>query len=266
MTRPVITLTTDFAEDFFTGVMRGVILGINPDARVVDLVHAIDPGDLRAGAFALLAGCRYFPKGSIHVAVVDPGVGSSRKILCAQTADYVFLAPDNGILSWALTREKDVTIHSVEERKFFLASVSSTFHGRDIFAPVAAHLSLGVKVADLGPEIAPDRIVRLEFPEPEPVEGGGLHGEILYVDRFGNCITNITVEHVEGFDAARVRVEIGPVHLQGLKRSYADGHPGTALALIGSAGFLEVATSGGNVAERFALHVGDPVVLTTASS
>jgi len=264
MSGPFITLTTDFAEDFFAGVIRGVIARINGDARVVDLTHAVSPGDLRAGAFALLAGCRWFPRGTVHVVVVDPGVGSGRKILCASTDDYCFIAPDNGILSWALTREKNVTIYSVEERRFFLEPVSATFHARDIFAPAAAHLTLGVRPEALGPALTRDRIVWIDFPEPVTGDKGELRGEVLYIDRFGNCITNLPAARVAELDPATLRIETGSLRLAGLRRSYADEPEGTALALVGSAGFLEIATSMGSVAERFRLEVGDPVTLSVA--
>ncbi len=264
MTTPTITLTTDFADDVFVGVMKGVIAGINPEARVIDLTHAIEPGDVRAAAFALMVSFDYFPAGTVHVVVVDPGVGSDRRILCARTANHLFLAPDNGALSWALQRETPLAIHSVENRTCFLEPVSHTFHGRDIFAPVAAHLALGVTPEELGPEMSPDDIVRVNFPEPRAVEGAGTEGEVLYIDRFGNCITNISAADLKDAEASSVRIEIASLRLEGLLTSYADAEPGTALALFGSTGFLEIAAARANAAERFGLNVGDAVVVTTA--
>jgi len=264
MSHPVITLTTDFSDDLFVGVMKGVIASINPEALVVDVTHAVRLGDVRAGAFALRVSAGYFPKGSIHVAVVDPGVGSARRILCVQTADYVYLAPDNGLLSWRLACEKVLAVRSVENARFFLRDVSRTFHGRDIFAPVAARLSLGVVPEDLGPELDPDHIVRIEFPKPGRPDAQTLRGEVLYVDRFGNAVTNLPATEFASVDPSRVRVEIASLCLTGLSRSYSDSPPGAALALLGSAGFLEIAASGANAAKQFGIKVGDAVRITFA--
>lgn len=256
-----ITLTTDFSEDMFAGVMKGVIANINPDARVIDITHGLKLGDIRSGAFVLMASCGYFPRGTIHVVVVDPGVGPSRRIVCAQTKDYIFLAPDNGILSWALTRHEPLEMRAVEKEKFFLDEVSMTFHGRDIFAPVAAHLSLGIKPNELGPEIDPGDVVSIEFPEPWLDDGGELQGEVLYIDRFGNCITNITRDDLGKLDPAKVRISSETLNVEGIHRSYSDVHPGTEVAVIGSTGFLEIAVSGGNASMRFGLRTGDEVTL-----
>lgn len=261
MSRPVITLTTDFSDDLFVGVMKGVIASIDPEALVVDVTHAIRLGDVRAGAFALMAAAGYFPKGTIHVGVVDPGVGSSRRILCVATADYVYLAPDNGLLSWRLEREKVLAVRSVENARFFLKEVSRTFHGRDIFAPVAARLSLGVVPEDLGPEVDLDGIVRLPFPKPSRPDAQALRGEVLYVDPFGNAITNLPASEFAGVDPGKVRVETASLCLTGLGRSYSDTPAGAALAIIGSAGFLEIAASGAHASRQFGLHVGDAVTV-----
>jgi len=263
MAESFITLTTDFSEDFFAGVMKGVIAGINPQAHVIDITHALALGDIRAGAFALMVSCAYFPPGSIHVVVVDPGVGSARRILCARTRRYLFLAPDNGILSWTLERDTAVDIHAVEERKFFLPAVSSTFHGRDVFAPVAAHLSLGTKVEELGPPVPPDAITRIEFPKPLRSDPKTLRGKVLYIDRFGNGITNISAQDVKDADPATARVDVLSSSIKGLSRSYVGALPGTALALLGSSGFLEIACSVGSAAKRLGLKVGENVTVMT---
>ena len=150
----LITLTTDFGtRDWFVGTMKGVILGIQPRARVVDITHEIGGGEVRAGAFALRASYSFFPQGTVHIAVVDPGVGSPRRALAVQTANYFFVGPDNGVLSFALMRERIKSIHALENEKYFLKPVSRTFHGRDIFAPVAAHLSRGVSIQTFGPRL-----------------------------------------------------------------------------------------------------------------
>ncbi len=261
MASPVISLTTDFGADLFVGVMKGVIAAINPDARVIDLTHAVPPGDVRAGAFALMAGAEYFPEGTIHAAVVDPGVGSSRRILCVQTREFVYLAPDNGLLSWCLEREEILAARSVENAQFFLGEVSRTFHGRDIFAPVAARLSLGVMIEDLGPEVKADHIARIPFPKPSRPDGATLAGEVLYIDHFGNAITNLPAAELAGADPARVRVEAGTLAISGLSQSYSEASPGAALTIIGSAGFLELAASGAGAAKQFGLRVGDVVTV-----
>ncbi len=161
----LITLTTDFGtRDWFVGTMKGVILSVAPRAAVVDLTQDIPPGDIRGGAFALLAGYRFFPKGTVHDAVVDPGVGKARKAIAVQTARYCFVGPDNGVLSLALANEKIQTIRSLENREYFLHPISRTFHGRDVFAPVAAHLSRGVPIQKLGRGLKD--FVRLDWPRP----------------------------------------------------------------------------------------------------
>jgi S-adenosylmethionine hydrolase len=185
----IITLTTDFGtHDWFVGTMKGVILGIAPRAAIVDLTHEIPAGDIRAGAFALAAGFRFFPKGTVHVAVVDPGVGGARKAIAVQTSNYLFVGPDNGVLSLALAREKIKSVHSLGNANYFLRPISHTFHGRDIFAPVAAHLSRGTPMHKFGP--ARKDFIRLPWPQPR-VRRGCIEGEVVFIDRFGNAITNI---------------------------------------------------------------------------
>jgi len=182
----LITLLTDFGmKDWFVGAMKGVILSLQPRATVVDITHEIPTGDVRAGAFALAASYWLFPRGTIHLAVVDPGVGSQRKAIAVRTTDYVFLGPDNGVLSWALARQKVRAIHALENEHYFLRNVSRTFHGRDIFSPVAAHLSRGVSIKRLGPPLLDFQ--RLEWPEPRQRKGR-IEGQVVYIDRFGNAI------------------------------------------------------------------------------
>jgi S-adenosylmethionine hydrolase len=262
MSAPVITLTTDFAEDLFVGVMKGIILGISPEANVVDLTHGIPPGNVRAGAFALMVSCRHFPTGSIHVVVVDPGVGSSRKILCVRTKRYTFLAPDNGILSWVLARQKPLEVRAVENDEYFLDEISMTFHGRDIFAPVAAHLSLGLATEEVGPKMPVDEIVTINFPVPRRERSRRLFGEVVYVDRFGNCITNVGPEDIADMNPHRVWIETSTVGVEGLSGSYADVTRGRPLGVLGSSGFLEIAVAGGSASERFGLKVGDAVTVS----
>lgn len=247
-----ITLLTDFgAQDWFVGTMKGVILGIAPRTTIVDIAHEIPPGDIRAGAFALAASCGYFPKGTIHMAVVDPGVGSSRKAIAVQTADYLFVGPDNGVLSFALAKQKIKSVRRLENEKYFLRPVSRTFHGRDIFAPVAAHLARGVSIHKLGSE--QKKVVRLRWPEPrETLEG--IEGEIVYVDRFGNAITNIESAWLRSDE--NIEVLAGRKRLCAMRPFYQSAPSGEAVAVPGSSGFLEIAVNGDSAAEKLRLKTG----------
>ncbi len=239
--------------------MKGVILGINPRARLVDLTHEIPPGDIRAGAFALRASSRFFPKGSVHVAVVDPGVGSSRKAIAVKTADYWFIGPDNGVLSWALAREKVLAVHELSNEAYFLRPVSRTFHGRDIFAPAAAHISRGVSVRKLGPVL--DDFVRLPWPEPGRA-GDELTGEVVYVDRFGNAITNLEIAHLEALGGPTgLIVARGSKLFCSAADSYSAVPAGSAVAVIGSSGLLEIAVFGGNASRELRLPVGASIAV-----
>jgi S-adenosyl-L-methionine hydrolase (adenosine-forming) len=250
----LITLTTDFGtRDWFVGSMKGVILGVNPQAVVVDITHEIPPGNIRAGAFALAASCRCFPRNSVHVAVVDPGVGNQRAAIVVKTSDYCFVGPDNGILSLALAREKVLEIWQAENENYFHQPVSHTFHGRDIFAPVAAHLTHRVLMDSLGPPLKD--YVKLDWPKPQSV-GELLRGEIVYIDHFGNAISNIESPEKS---AGTVRV---PDKVQcDLKKFYQEVPAGQPLAVLGSTGYLEIAVNGGNAAQTYSLKLGDPVEL-----
>ncbi|HUI07071.1 MAG TPA: SAM-dependent chlorinase/fluorinase [Verrucomicrobiae bacterium] len=248
----IITLTTDFGgRDWFVGSLKGVILGVNPEVTVVDITHEIPAGDVRAAAFALRASYRCFPNNTVHVAVVDPGVGSSRAAIGVRTARYVFVGPDNGVLSFALAGETDVEIRRLDNDAYFRKPVSHTFHGRDVFAPVAARLTQNVPFDSLGERLTD--CVRLDWPRPG-TEGGRIRGAVICIDHFGNAITNIELPR-QG--ASRVCV---PDKVQcAVRRFYQDGPPNQPLALMGSSGFLEIAVNGGNAARMFALTCGDPV-------
>lgn len=253
-----ITLTTDFGtRDWFVGTMKGVVPGINPRAAIVDITHEVPAGDVRAGAFALMAACRYFPKGTVHVAVVDPGVGSQRRAIAMQTGNYIFVGPDNGVLSWALAREKIKTIRQLENPKYFLKTISLTFHGRDIFAPVAAHLSRGVSLQRLGRELKD--FVRLPWPGPTK-DRGEICGEIIHIDHFGNAITNIGADLVPG-SGKTVCEAMGKQKVRcTLQEFYGAVTVNAPVAVIGSSGFLEIAVNGGSAAQRFGLKIGDTVI------
>lgn len=257
----IISLTTDFGlEDWFVGTMKGVILGINPEARLIDITHSIPPGNIPAAAFALAASYRFFPKGSVHLAVVDPGVGSLRRAVAVQTQNHFFVGPDNGLLSWALRQERIRAIHSLENPDCFLRSVSATFHGRDIFAPVAAHLSRGIGIQRLGPRLR--KLTPIAWPEPRRV-GQVTEGEVVYVDRFGNAITNIQKRQIANRARHPISVCLGGRRLCGLGEYYQAAAPGTPVAVFGSSGFLEIAVNAGNAARLFAIHIGQTVRLVS---
>jgi S-adenosylmethionine hydrolase len=256
----IITLTTDFGlRDWFVGTMKGVILGIAPQAQIIDITHDIAPGDVRAGAFALAAAARFFPRGTVHVAVVDPGVGSDRSAIVVQTRDGLFVGPDNAVLSLAVAGATSVRVHRLEDKRWFLKSVSQTFHGRDVFAPVAAHLSNGVSVARIGPRT--DEMQRLEFPEPSCVRNRWT-GCVVYIDRFGNAITNLPADlpifRTATWVHVRVRNSKSGIPVCSFYEAVRKGRP---VAVVGSSGFLEIAVNGGNAATALRLAVGDPVVL-----
>lgn len=242
-----ITLLTDFGlQDGYVGAMHGVIKSICPQASIIDLTHQVPPGDIDAGAFLLETHSRYFPAGTVHVAVIDPGVGSKRRILIAKTEKYAYIAPDNGLLSF-LADAPGVRFRAATERSFWLPQVSSTFHGRDIFSPLAAHLAKGVPVDKLGPSV---RRIQRRAPAEAAIFGDRIEGKILYVDRFGNLISNIRAgEIAEHFHEPVVR--FGQTDLGRLAESYAARQPGEPLAIIGSFGRLEIAVNAGRAADYF---------------
>ncbi|MFQ6093680.1 MAG: S-adenosyl-l-methionine hydroxide adenosyltransferase family protein [bacterium] len=256
--RAIITLTTDFGtQDGFVGAMKGVILSINPQAVVVDITHEIEAQDVMGAAFVLSHSCRSFPEGTVHIAVVDPGVGSARRPILLQTKRYFFVGPDNGLFSFVSDLDDTVRAIELTEPKYFLSPVSDTFHGRDIFAPVAAYLSLGVDPDELGPELKDYQ--RIPFPEPA-VSEEGIEGQVVHIDRFGNLITNIDrriFNDVVG--EGRVRIELGPVRVEGVSHSYSEVGEGSPLAIFGSSGYLEISVNRGSAWQRLRLKRGDPV-------
>jgi len=258
----VITLTTDFGtRDWFVGTMKGVILSINPRAQIVDLSHEISPGDIRAGAFALMAGCAFFPKGTVHVAVVDPGVGSGRRAIAVQTANGFFVGPDNGVLSFALRREKIKSIRQLTNEAFFLKPVGPTFHGRDLFAPVAAHLACRLPIQKLGPPLRD--FAQLPWPALR-TESDSIIGEVVHVDRFGNLITNIDAAAVRGLGRAAPQVFASGKRLCRVADCYAAVPAGRAVAVAGSTGFVEIAVNRGSAAKQLRLAVGSKIMLRAA--
>lgn len=251
----LVTLLTDFGtRDVYVGVMRGVIAGIAPQARVVDLTHEVAPQGVEQAGFLLASAAPWFPPGTIHVAVVDPGVGSERKVVCALGARATYLAPDNGLLERALRRDPPRRVISVEARRFFLPEVSATFHGRDVFAPVAAHLWNGLDPAELGPELGAPR--GLPASAPRPARQGERLARVVHVDRFGNLITDLPVAGLGPVRGAR----LGARELPGpLVRTYADRPAGSLILLGGSSGTLELSLVGGDAARELAARPGDEV-------
>jgi S-adenosylmethionine hydrolase len=260
-TRNVIALLTDFGlRDGFVGAMKGVILRINPKVAIVDLTHEIAPQDVDAAAYVFWSAYAFFPRGTIFVAVVDPGVGTDRRILCAEGRNHIFLAPDNGILKYlesdgVLTRAWEVT-----DERYFLPHVTSTFHGRDIFAPVAAHLSLGLKPSKLGRRVTLLR-GQSEFTGLIGKKAGEFRGRVIHIDRFGNLITNLRMPPGQGLSSARVTVRIKSRMIQGLSQAYAQGSSNTPLVLINSSNLVEVGARNGNASELLGAKVGDKVLV-----
>jgi S-adenosylmethionine hydrolase len=260
----MITLTTDFGlNDPYVAEMKAVILGICPNTVIVDITHEVEKFNIRMGAYVLTSAVPFFPEDSIHVAVVDPGVGTRRRPILIQTRQSFFVGPDNGLLVLAAEKQGIMCIHQLANPRFMLPKISHTFHGRDIFAPAAAHLMNGVKPEEFGPEIR--KAVQPEFAKVTQ-RNGMLVGEVLHVDGFGNIITNInekevTQSHVK--DAVGVELPSYKLKLKFCK-AYGETKPREPLALIGSHGFLEISINQGNAAKRFKTKAGDRVTVSPA--
>jgi hypothetical protein len=249
MKRPVpcIALLTDFgSRDPYVGIMKGVILTLNPDARIVDVTHEVPGQDTQAAGLHLRSAVPFFPPGTLFVAVVDPGVGTNRRVLYGESARYRFLAPDNGLLSLLETKERVRTIRSVTNRAFMRSRISNTFHGRDVFAPVAAWLSLDTDPADLGPIVR--SMVKSEWKPPRPRPDGSISGKILSIDRFGNLITDIPASAIR--NPRRSVVMYLDQRIEGISKTYGDARKGDLIAVVGSTGTLEIA----KVGERAGAH------------
>jgi S-adenosylmethionine hydrolase len=254
----IITLTTDFgASSPYVAAMKGVILSIAPSVTLVDVSHEVPPQDVRAGAILLAEVIPWFPAGTIHLAVVDPGVGTARRLVALAAGRQRFVGPDNGLFSRVAALARPEQIVSLENPRYRLEPTSATFHGRDILAPAAAHLARGLDLAELGPPL--DALVTLAWPEPR-VAGERIAGQIEWVDKFGNLITNLRAAHLETAAPGRWRIECGGAEIGGLVRTYGDRPAGELVALIGSGGRLEVAVVQGSAAQRLRLGAGAPVV------
>lgn len=264
MANAIITLTTDFGlRDPYVAEMKAVILSINPNATIVDITHEIEKFNIRMGAHILASAAPYFPLSTIHVAVIDPEVGTRRRPLLIESDNCCFLGPDNGVLVLAAKRLGIKHVYEVSNRDFMRSKISNTFHGRDIFAPAAAFLSKGVSPKKFGPEVDIDEIVTLSFAEVTR-KGENMVGEVLHVDNFGNIITNFGERELKAAGKGFLNVSIGGIDLKlKLCKSYADGEAGKPLAILGSHDFLEIALNQDSAAEKFKVKIGDKVILRT---
>ena len=267
MPDPIITFTSDFGRsDWFVGVVHGVIHGLCPGARVVDLTHDIPPGHVQRAAFVVEVAAGDFPAGAVHLAVVDPGVGTARRAIAVQARGQWFVGPDNGVLEWGLSDPR-AEVHALTESRYFRSPVSRTFHARDVFAPVAAHLACGEPIGRFGPRIKD--AVRLERPIPRPVDGR-LVGRVMFVDHFGNALTNLSEQDLSDafpkVPEARLLILVPGRALRGIARAYGDSKAGTLLAIMGSSGRLEIAQVGGDAAARLGLGEGDEVGVAVAGA
>ena len=261
---PIVTLLTDFGlKDPYVAEMKAVILSICPEARIVDVSHMVKKFDVRMGAFILAQASPYFPAGTVHVAVVDPGVGTERRPIIVEAKRSFYVGPDNGVLMLSAKREGILHIYEIKNRKYMLQKISRTFHGRDVFSPAAAHLALGVPPSLFGPEVS-DPVVP-EFAEAR-VSGRNVLGEVVHVDDFGNLVTNISLENLLEVgieEGGSLRVEIGGRKLDlRLCTAYGEAAPGEILTLIGGTGFLEVSVNMGNASQTLGCGVGEPVRIT----
>jgi S-adenosylmethionine hydrolase len=257
MAKPILTLITDFGHvDHFVGVMKGVILSICPGARIVDITHDIAPFAIHEGAYTIAEAYRYFPKGTVHVVVVDPGVGSERRPIVVEAASQFFVGPDNGVFSFVFDRESHV-VRAITNSKLFLKPVSRTFHGRDIFSPVAARLADGASPERIGPRIRD--YCKAEFAAPRPAGARSWKGVVLKIDRFGNIITNFRERDIPARTNFVMRVGTAATTI--LARHYAEQPPGQVFAIVGSSGYLEISMNQASAASSAGCKPGTLVRL-----
>ncbi len=259
--RPIITLTTDFGlNDHYIGTMKGVMLGIAPDAEIIDICHAVQAFDVLDGALAVAQAYSYFPTGTVHVVVVDPGVGTERRPILLNTGRHYFVAPDNGVLSLIYAREERLQVRHITAEHYYLSPVSTTFHARDIFSPVAAYLAKGVEVAKFGDEITD--FVRFNAPKPKPVDAQTLRGVVLRVDRFGNLVTNFTPQDVPALFQASppsFKIVVGKKEITEMRSNYAEGVPNEVFGILGSMGYLELSANRAAAAQLVGAGKGSEV-------
>lgn len=257
-TMKIVALLTDFGlRDNFVGTMKAVILNINDKANIIDLSHDVERQDIFGAAFLLRSSYRYFPKGSIFLTVIDPGVGTERNALIVKTRNYFFVGPDNGVLSLAVFEDGLMKAVKISNKKYMLKDISDTFHGRDIFAPASAYLSKGMALASFGRSLK--EIKRLHVQEPEAA-GNILKGEVIYIDRFGNLITNIDKRHFLLFTGnKKFEIQLRDRKIVSLSKAYQHAGEGELLAIFGSSGYLEISVNGASAREYFMANKGEEV-------
>ena len=257
----IVTFTTDFGlSEHYVGAMKGVVLNINPDAMLVDISNSVQSFDILDGALTIAQAYSYFPANSIHLVVVDPGVGTSRRPLLVTTTRHLFVAPDNGVLSFIYEREERLEVRHITAEHYFLQPVSRTFHGRDVFAAVAGHLSKGVHPVKFG-DVVTD-YVRFAAPRPKPSGDGILRGVVLKVDKFGNLVTNITAKDLPLLFQVQpppFRITVGKAEVTKMNNAYAQGAAGEAFAIVGSMGYLEIAANRASAAQLTGAGKGSEV-------
>ena len=263
MQRPVITLITDFGlTDEYVGALKGVILSRSSNIEIVDICHTIPPQDITAASRLLARSFHYFPPATVHLVIVDPGVGSKRSILAIAAGDQYFVGPDNGVLSPVLEHYSSAAVHRVTESELFLQPVSNTFHGRDIMAPVAAHLAVGLAIDRVGPKMDSNKCTRIERVSPV-YNAGKLHGVITHIDSFGNLATNIGRSDIAQYRGGEtIEIHIGDRIITTLSSAYADGPQGALLALFDSQGYLEIGVNMGNAAQALNITTGTDITIT----
>jgi S-adenosyl-L-methionine hydrolase (adenosine-forming) len=266
--RPIITLTTDFGlNDHFVGTIKGVILNVVPDAEIVDISHSVQAFDVLDGALTIAQSYSYFPNGTVHLVVVDPGVGTARRPILVTSDRHHFVAPDNGVLSLVYGKEERLHIRHITAEHYYLQPVSKTFHARDIFSPVAAWLAKGVDPEKFGDEITD--FVRFNAPKAKAIDGNTLRGVVLKVDRFGNLVTNITPEDAPmlfASEPAPFKIRIGKHEVTQIHSTYSEGTPGEIFGILGSTGYLEIAADRGSAAKIVGSGKGTEVLISLAGA
>lgn len=261
--KPIVTLTTDFGlNDHFVGTMKGVILGVEPNAQIVDISHSVQAFDVLDGALTISQAYSYFPSGTVHMVIVDPGVGTARRPIIVTSERHNFVAPDNGVLSLVYQREERLHVRHITAEHYNLQPISQTFHARDIFSPVAGYLAKGVDPEKFGEEVTD--FVRFNAPKPKPVNESTLRGVVLKADRFGNLITNITPEDAPMLftqPAAAFKIVVGKREVTEIKTSYSEGAPGEVFGILGSMGYLEIAANRTSAAQLLGVGKGTDVNL-----
>ncbi|MGB7763286.1 MAG: SAM-dependent chlorinase/fluorinase [Bryobacteraceae bacterium] len=259
MRKPIVTLTTDFGlRDHYVGAMKGVILGICPQAQIVDISHEVTPFQISEGAFLLAQACSCFPPRTVHVAVVDPGVGTARRPILVEAAGQYFVAPDNGVLAMIYAAQPH-KVRAVSNQRYFRQPVSRTFHGRDIFAPVAAHLAAGLAAPRLGKRI--HDYLRPAFLKPQRTGKRTWTGQILHIDRFGNLVTNFHSGDFPDLETRNVSLTIGPQRVSVVARNYAECGSGELFLIVGSSGYVEVSVGQASAARAIGCETGAPAEL-----